>query len=588
MKPSEISHHLARVMAAVALLLVSQSASGQEAEAADADFQAHLEAGELGLARQMALQTNDSYLRTKRITQVAKTQLAARASEGAWSTLSHLAHGDLTEQRQLRDSLASMRNSDENGEFGSPRLGGRGGAALADFDTLINLIESTVTPDVWETNGGNGAIEPYPAGVYVDATGVLKKIERIDSGALTELRERAMAGDYAEKEVATESSLRFVSLRKLQDAVSRRFVTGEPLTSEMKYLAGIHRAQYVFVDSKNGDILIGGPAGRLAVGESGRMLHVESGDAALHLDDLLVMLRTIESGTPFGCTIEPRRGNLENLQTYLANQGPLKAGRRAAWLKGIQDAVGYQDIRVFGMNGESHAAQVLVEADYHMKRVGIGLEPTVDGVTSYISSIQLDENGNPPPMSVFRCWFVMNYESVVHTADKDAFELTGRGVKLLTENEMLTVRGQRVKTGRSEGFNRQFAESFTEHYARISKKYPVYAELRNVFDLALIATLIREHGLEGSSQLSLDRLRDDTIAPSEVLPVPTEVFSVANLRVIGKRHVIGLVSGGVRVDTRGTAARRIKLANEDKNNTLTSQREMASALSGDQWWWDVR
>jgi general secretion pathway protein D len=40
--------------------------------------------------------------------------------------------------------------------------GGMGGAALADFDTLIELITSTIQPDSWEENGGNGAIEPFP------------------------------------------------------------------------------------------------------------------------------------------------------------------------------------------------------------------------------------------------------------------------------------------------------------------------------------------------------------------------------------------------------------------------------------------
>ncbi len=43
---------------------------------------------------------------------------------------------------------------------GSP--GAAGGAALADFDTLMELITSTVEPDSWDTIGGPGAIEPFP------------------------------------------------------------------------------------------------------------------------------------------------------------------------------------------------------------------------------------------------------------------------------------------------------------------------------------------------------------------------------------------------------------------------------------------
>jgi general secretion pathway protein D len=40
--------------------------------------------------------------------------------------------------------------------------GGMGGAAMADFDTLINLITSTIAPETWEDVGGAGAIEEYP------------------------------------------------------------------------------------------------------------------------------------------------------------------------------------------------------------------------------------------------------------------------------------------------------------------------------------------------------------------------------------------------------------------------------------------
>lgn len=40
--------------------------------------------------------------------------------------------------------------------------GSMGGAALADFDTLIQLITSTISPDTWDEVGGPGAIEPFP------------------------------------------------------------------------------------------------------------------------------------------------------------------------------------------------------------------------------------------------------------------------------------------------------------------------------------------------------------------------------------------------------------------------------------------
>ncbi len=52
---------------------------------------------------------------------------------------------------------------------------GQGGGSNADFDSLIDLIVSTVATESWAENGGGEAeIRPFPSGVYVDAEGVLQ------------------------------------------------------------------------------------------------------------------------------------------------------------------------------------------------------------------------------------------------------------------------------------------------------------------------------------------------------------------------------------------------------------------------------
>jgi general secretion pathway protein D len=46
--------------------------------------------------------------------------------------------------------------------LGSPSAIG-GGAAMADFGTLMNLIEQTIDPDSWLSQGGSSTMNPYPA-----------------------------------------------------------------------------------------------------------------------------------------------------------------------------------------------------------------------------------------------------------------------------------------------------------------------------------------------------------------------------------------------------------------------------------------
>jgi general secretion pathway protein D len=47
------------------------------------------------------------------------------------------------------------------GVGGPTASGGRGGAALADFDSLMTLIQTTVVPDTWEALGGPSTMSPY-------------------------------------------------------------------------------------------------------------------------------------------------------------------------------------------------------------------------------------------------------------------------------------------------------------------------------------------------------------------------------------------------------------------------------------------
>ena len=114
--------------------------------------------------------------------------------------------------------------------------------------------------------------------------------------------------------------------------------------------------------------------------------------------------------------------------------------------------VGKQDIEVYGLDPRTRAARVIVAADYRMKLVGMGLEEGVPGVQSYLKSIKLAPGQPPPPMTVLRWWFTLNYEPPVFSRDRLAFALRGQGVKVESENEHLTAQGKQVHTGPPRSF----------------------------------------------------------------------------------------------------------------------------------------
>lgn len=470
-----------------------------------------------------------------------------------------------------------------------------GGAQNADFDSLIDLIVSTVATDSWAENGGGQAeIRPFPTGVMVDAAGMLKlksesKPADNSLALATKRGTPASAASVTPQQAKKTSPLRYISLPRLEREIARRQAAHQPLDAVMLTLAGLQRAQFVFAYPESGDLVIAGPAGDWYVSDDAHIVSRVTNQPVVRLDDLLILLRRGPTATDshFGCSINPRQESLAKTQEFLAasSQRPLEPGQRKKWLSDLRDTVGRQDIEIFGIDPASRAASVLVEADYHMKLIGMGLAEGVDGIESYLKSIHLRPGETPPAMSVLRWWFALNYESIHHSETNDAFELAGQGARVLSENELLAERGQRVHTGLSDNLNRQFAESFTANFAELARKYPVYGELRNIFDLAMAVAIIQKEGLAQKVSWKPSLLVNSEKLRLPRRNVPREVETVINHRVINQRTILAGVSGGVMVAPSDV----LKQANKSDSTANTIERAPTppKELAAEAWWWDA-
>ena len=268
------------------------------------------------------------------------------------------------------------------------------------------------------------------------------------------------------------------------------------------------------------------------------------------------------------------------------NNRPIKPKQREEWLEQLRAALGKQDIKVWGIDPGTRTARVLVEADYRMKLVGMGLEDGTLGVSSYLDEVKRSGEA-PPAMNVLRWWFTLNYEHVNATAARDAFELCGPGVKVLSENELLTETGERIHTGKSDELTAGFARSFTQHIDMLAAKYPIYAELKNVFDLALVAGLLKSHDLPAQVGWHLTYFGDQRGFPLTLGPCPKEVDSVINSVTLDRSRFIAGVSGGVSVDTGPIVARQAVVS--DEYGVMDASRvsgQPEADLPPDAWWWD--
>jgi hypothetical protein len=190
-------------------------------------------------------------------------------------------------------------------------------------------------------------------------------------------------------------------------------------------------------------------------------------------------------------------------------------------------------------------------------------------------------------MDVLRWWFTLNYDAVVATAEHDAFELRGQRVQVLSENEMLTAAGQRVHTGNSDDLNREFARNFTKHFAELAVKYPIYADLRNLCDMALASTLLRNENIPDKIRWHLLCFGDPQRYQVPLAAAPNSVETVINHRVVNQSTIIVGVSGGVQIDPNSFV--KPSAIKTDDYGRLKAERigSTPKKETGVQpWWWD--
>ncbi|HID20927.1 MAG TPA: DUF1598 domain-containing protein, partial [Planctomycetaceae bacterium] len=437
-----------------------------------------LEAGEFVAAMKTAEAARNPAERSRLIKMVVEAQIDAGVFDAALSALRRMP--DEEQRSRVRQEITAQRSL--------------AGGTLADFDSLINLIQNETSGPWEEIDGVGGTIDEFEQGIRVDPNGMLARLSREErTQRLKEIGATARVADLNE-DVARPSQLRLVSLTRLEREVARRLADGQPVVETMKRLAGLYQVRYVFIYPDAQEILIGGPAEGWRYTETGVAVAKTSGAPTLQLDDLVTLLRTFSPAGQgiFGCSINPRQEGLRRLKAFVAQsqaRGPLSAGAGVrAWVRQLQRRLGLQDIEIYGVPEESRVARVIVEADYRLKLIGIG-KMRVPGVPSFFDLLTLEEQ-RAATMDALRWWLTMKYDAVLHSPERDVFEIQGASVLCRSENQFITDQGKQVQTGKTEGANRLFAETFTNHYAELARHDLVFAELQNVFDLALVAALL--------------------------------------------------------------------------------------------------
>jgi hypothetical protein len=549
-----------------------------------------LKHGEFSLALNQ-VQNQPASLADSGLQKIAFAQILGGSPQGAWQSASQISNSPLRNHTlgELQ-TLGGLFQPDKLGRSSSS-----GGVTEADYQPLIDLIQSTIAPDEWaDTGNGDGTIQPWPAGVFVDPSGALRRINTETSGKLSGLRE-VLRGRPEGIESSLNAELRVISLRQLERAAELSAAKGEPLSPWVRNLGGLVSVSYIVAQPEKRDVLLVGPAGPWKLDSEGRPVSVSSGKPVLQLDDLVACLRNAQDWNGvFGCSITPRADRLAAAKEFLATT-KLTGG---SFRDELRTTLGQQDVEVFGIAPDSHLASVLVEADYRMKLIGMGIEPSIPEVPSYLARVELLPDGTAPPLDVARWWFTLNFDQLDVDDQRLVFGFKGPGVKVLAETEFINAQGERIHTGKAVGPTKAFADDFTEHFDKLAKKYPIYGQLRAAFELAMVAAIFEREQLASRSGweptfFASPRSKGELRYQVATAPVARTVESVMNHRVIRARngnktsvHTLVGVSGGVHCDfaawldaTSGERSRSAEIPQAVREVT-------SAAAEGDRWWWD--
>lgn len=379
-------------------------------------------------------------------------------------------------------------------------------------------------------------------GISINPEGVLSTAAVDAVGKLQQARSDALEQIPAD---LSRPGTRTISLKGLEQAIRNHLDRGEPLPDAVQYLAGLTQIQYVFVYPEQQDIVLVGPGEPWRVSPQGALVGTQTGRPIMLLDDLVIAMRTARDAAQGGISvsIDPTAEGLQRLRQFTSHLRPLPPGSNPQpVVSAIEQNLGLQQISINNVPATSHFARVLVAADYRMKRLGMGFDPApIQGLPSYLSMISGGGRGTSNMLP--RWWLEPRYEPILRDSEGLAFELRGASVKTMTEEDFLNAAGNREHTGKASPLAQRWADTMTAKYAELALADPIFGQLQNCMELAIVSALIVREDLAAKSGASFPTLLDPNELEAASFPAPRAVPSQAG--VLRKSHGWATACGGV-------------------------------------------
>lgn len=289
-----------------------------------------------------------------------------------------------------------------------------------------------------------------------------------------------------------------------------------PLRKEVETLGGIGWLEGFVVDPENQDVIL--------IGRSSPKW------PTLHLDDLVVNMRNVwyEKPHPY-CSLDPRPEDVIAVNQLASKAGVMTSvDQMHEFFRQFKGIWGPQSVVVGGVPRNSRHAHVMIDADYHMKKLSQGLVELA-GISSLLENMLKDaekkikKTGQIPPlgMSMSRFWFHVGEGSPTFQESKGILCLDECSVVILTEKQRAAVDGTLYDSGGDDPYAKTFAKELSGSFQQAATLVSEYANLENLFRLSAILRAMRFRNIADQAKLNLHFYLKDYNYQTETTMLPS-------------------------------------------------------------------
>ena len=338
-----------------------------------------------------------------------------------------------------------------------------------------------------------------------------------------------------------------LSLKTLTDLVKAGH-----FTDEVRNMGGIGKVVGYVLDKKNRDVILVGVSSNTS--------------PSINIDDFVVDIRNVWNGLPDPyCSLDPQPENIIMLKKFLSQQSPFASERDSGhFMDELREKCGPQRVRIGGVPRDSRFAHVMINADYHMKKVqqGIISVPPIHSQLDIMledmrEKIRKYDRLPESKLSISRFWFHIKNGEPTFIKQDGMVMIKRCTMVVLTEKQRCDADGVLHDVAEDDDYAIAFAKEMSDYLSSGSLTVPEYSELNNLFRLHALVKAMHYENVFDTSDIDLNFWLNE-YEYREMSMMPNSLSCIANVKKVRYEKRIGnqtkiffvaqMVAGGVGME----------------------------------------